>query len=409
MIVATKRRKVTNSKRSAKVQPSSGTLLRRVATRNVVDWVQNLLWGRAAGRCEFAGCNKPLWKSSVTQEAVNTGQKAHIYAFSSGGPRGNKSVKRGQLNSHSNLLLVCHQCHRKIDKQNDGGRYTVQLLKTWKDQHERRVEIVTGIRPTRTSHVVFYGANIGDQASPLSFDDCASCLFPSRFPAEDRPVELGMKNSSWVDRDDQFWCVEEKQLRTQYAQRVAERRANASISHMSIFAIAPQPLLILLGTHLSDIPDVDVYQLHREPKGWQWPQTKRRSKYIIEEPKSLTGPPALVMSLSATIADDRIHASLGAAVTIWRMTVASPHNDLIKSRQQLADLRVALRPLMDRIKARHGQDAVLNIFPAMPISAAIELGRIRMPKADLAWRIYDQVAARGGFVRAIDILHGDRK
>ncbi len=34
------------------------------------------------GRCEFAGCNAPLWRSTVTQEAVNTAEKAHIYAFS---------------------------------------------------------------------------------------------------------------------------------------------------------------------------------------------------------------------------------------------------------------------------------------------------------------------------------------
>jgi len=33
--------------------------------------VQCLLWGKAAGRCEFAGCNQMLWKSPVTQEPIN--------------------------------------------------------------------------------------------------------------------------------------------------------------------------------------------------------------------------------------------------------------------------------------------------------------------------------------------------
>ena len=56
-------------------------------SRSISVTAQNLLWGRSAGRCEFAGCNKPLWKSSVTQEGVNIGQKAHIYSFSDCGPR----------------------------------------------------------------------------------------------------------------------------------------------------------------------------------------------------------------------------------------------------------------------------------------------------------------------------------
>ena len=61
-------------------------------TRSVPLGVRCLLWGRAAGRCEFAGCNKVLWKSSVTQERVNIAQKAHIYSFSDDGPRGNSGI-----------------------------------------------------------------------------------------------------------------------------------------------------------------------------------------------------------------------------------------------------------------------------------------------------------------------------
>src|SRR5882672_3978056 len=82
--------------------------------------VQCMLWGRAAGRCEFAGCNKPLWKSSVTQEQVNIGQKAHIYSFSSEGPRGNRRISKDLINRLGNLMLVCHGCHRKIDAKKDG-------------------------------------------------------------------------------------------------------------------------------------------------------------------------------------------------------------------------------------------------------------------------------------------------
>lgn len=97
-------------------------------TRYVSTAVQCMLWGKAAGRCEFAGCNQPLWKSPVTQESVNIAQKAHIYSFSEMGPRGRTGLASDQINDISNLMLICHGCHRKLDKENNGERYGAPLL-----------------------------------------------------------------------------------------------------------------------------------------------------------------------------------------------------------------------------------------------------------------------------------------
>ncbi len=85
----------------------------REVTRSVSHAVRNMLWGRAAGRCEFAGCNKPLWKSSVTQDQVNIAQRAHIWSFSEDGPRGHEGIAAAELNSIDNLMLVCHESHEE--------------------------------------------------------------------------------------------------------------------------------------------------------------------------------------------------------------------------------------------------------------------------------------------------------
>jgi hypothetical protein len=50
----------------------------------------------------------------------------------------------------------------------------------------------------------------------------------------------------------------------------------------------------------------------------------------------------------------------------------------------------------------------LHVFPAMPVSLAVELGRVRMPKADLPWLLYDQMNARGGFIRAL-VIPGEQQ
>ena len=104
------------------VSPVGPKLFFEIAQRHIAGSVQCMLWGRAAARCEFAGCNKPLWRSSVTQEQVNIGQKAHIYAFSRRGPRGNDGIPKRELNNVQNLILVCHECHRNLDDENTAER-----------------------------------------------------------------------------------------------------------------------------------------------------------------------------------------------------------------------------------------------------------------------------------------------
>lgn len=385
---------------------ASSPVVQRVPSRRVAGSVQNMLWGRAAGRCQFAGCNKPLWKSSVTQERVNIAQKAHIYAFSVKGPRGHVRIRQALLNGVDNLMLVCHECHQKIDRRRDGGRYNGPMLQQMKATHEERIERVSGIAPTRSSHILLYGANIGEHESPLVYEEAASALFPRRYPAADLPISLSVVNSPASDRDADYWSNESKTLERAFGHAVGERIRHGDIRHLSVFALAPQPLLVLLGVLLGDITDVDVYQRRREPATWEWATKRPRTSFVIEEPTDRAGVPALVLALSATVTPDRVTSILGHDASVWRLTTPTPHNDLITSRDQLSELRRLLRTLLDRVKAVHGQTTPIHIFPAVPVSVAVELGRIRMPKADSPWRLYDQVNARGGFIDALSIPTG---
>jgi SMODS-associated and fused to various effectors sensor domain len=262
---------------------------------------------------------------------------------------------------------------------------------------------VTGIDPTRKSHILLYGANIGEHSAPLNFSHAATAMFPQRYPASDHPISLGLHNSAVSDRDEQFWLTERENLERQFARRVRDRIADGEIVHLSVFSLAPQPLLIHLGTLLGDIILCDVYQLHREPQTWLWPSGAETPGYMIRKPQSKTGKAALVLSLSATIDVNRVTSVLGEDASIWVITVQTPHNDLMKSREQLADLRSVLRRVFDQIKFAHGQSATLHIFPAAPVSVCLEVGRVRMPKADMPWQLYDQVNPLGGFVPALSI------
>ena len=376
-------------------------------TRYIKPTVERELWARAAGRCQFSGCNTLLYKSAVTQETVNLAQKAHIYAFSEKGPRGWGPFKTGltKLNDISNLMLMCHGCHRNIDQDGGSTLYPADLLMLWKAEHEQRVEIVAGIATDKKSHVVLYGANIGSEKSPIVYHSCVEAMFPQWYPATEKPVPISM-NSEHKDNSPQYWQLESQHLFKAFQRKILSLIEDDTCKHFSLFTLAPQPLLIQLGALLTDKTDVETYQLHREPKGWFWQDCQDDFDYIIRKSESFSGAPALVISLSDHVSSERITRVVGEDVSIWEITLEHPHNDFMQAKQQLSLFRKRLRSLIVDIKREHGEDAPLHVFPVMPVSCAVEFGRARMPKADMPWVIYDHDMDTQEFIKAIE-LKGD--
>jgi hypothetical protein len=85
------------------------------------------------------------------------------------------------------------------------------------------------------------------------------------------------------------------------------------------------------------------------------------------------------------------------------LSVDEPHNDFLQSEAQLSMFRQVARKTISSIEASHPSLTELPIFPAMPIACAVELGRIRMPKANRPWHIYDQNNKHGIFIPALKI------
>ncbi len=374
-------------------------------TRAIDNKVERVLWARAAGRCQFDDCNEIIYRSSVTQEPVNAAEMAHIYSFSEDGPRGWRGFwgSSKDLNSAENLILVCRKCHKLIDEDKEGLRYSAELLRKWKRKHEDRVEMVTGINPSKRSHVLLYGGKIGEEHSPLDPASAMTAMFPNWNPAESRAIDLTLK-CEHEDKTSGFWVTEEAHLRAKFEREIRTRIDEAKPNHFSVFARADQPLLILLGALLTDKVPVNVYQLHREPSpNWKWKEHPDGFQFVTNRPTAGGRQPALAFSLSGKITHDRITKAIGADHAIWEITVDQCHNGVICSEAQLSMFRDQVRKVITEINAAHPAAPHIAIFPAMPVSCAVELGRVRMPRADIPWMIYDQNHKLGGFVQAIKI------
>lgn len=370
---------------------------------HVPEKVRYLLWAKSAGRCQFNNCNKPLWRDGITKINMNFADVAHIIGDSPHGPRGDVTLSKEYCSDVSNIMLMCLDHHRMID--NIYKTYTDDVLRQMKKAHEERIERLTAITPDKTSQVLIYKGIVGEFQPKIDYRDAWQAMAPHWYPVSSLPIELGLLNSTFQDNEVDFWGIEETNLERHFAARVEPLISSTEErNHFSVFAFAPQPLLIKLGTLLSDIYPTEVYQLHREPQTWAWQPGPEKFEYILKEPEMINKRVAINLSLSATIDSRRIkNAFVGQNYSEWKVTIKDPNNDFLRSRAQLQMFREVYRRLLNKIKANHGEDTVIHIFPAVPVSVAVEIGRVWQPKADLPFIVYDQNRKLGGFSRTISI------
>ena len=366
-----------------------------------------MIWMRAGGRCQFRGCNRDLLEHlpSATPHK-RLGYVAHIVAASPAGPRGDQV--RSQLLSKDirNVMLLCDGCHRTIDSAEHQANYSEALLLEMKRDHEARIKLLTGLGEDRASHVLCYGADIGKQEANLSMDRIGRAMTPERFPASMDPIKIELQGLASRDNDPCFWTTQQQNLRSLFDQRVKPRLERRELPHLSVFAIAPQPLLMELGRLLGDIGEHEVRQLHREPAGWRWAEDGPPIEFVIRRPTSFNGAPALILGVSAPISDERITSVLGEDVSIWSIMAAERGVDVMRRKEDLSRFRKEVRAILAEIKAAHGENAIISVFPALPVSAAVEVGRVWMQKADLPLQVYDQQPHPRGFLPALMIQGG---
>lgn len=364
------------------------------------------LWLFSGGRCQFEGCNEALWRDDLTFREMNRSYIGHIYGYAEGSARYDKKLSPKLEKDFSNLMLLCDPHHRLIDNKEHEAYYSARKLIGMKNEHEKRIERLTRISPDKKSHIIFFGAKIGNHNSPFKYIDALEAMIPDFYPASDTPIELGLTNSSFKDSEEDYWNFELKNLESLFRTKVESLKSEKETKHFSIFGLAPQPLLIKLGTLFSDLYSAQIYQLHREPSTWKWLGENVEVKHIIIEPNSQEKKVALKLELSADIIDDRITEVINEKCSIWSISHKKPNNDYIRNKSNLQNFREAMREAFNRIKKKHGENVILHVFPAMPVSTAIELGRVWMPKADLPMIIYDQNKHNRGFHKTIKIVQG---
>ena len=95
----------------------------------------------------------------------NLSNCAHIIAASPDGARGKSELTPDQRNDVSNIMLMCPECHRFIDHEGK-DLYSVSQLREMKKHHERRMEMLTGLKEDKQARIVTLGCRKGAVGTP---------------------------------------------------------------------------------------------------------------------------------------------------------------------------------------------------------------------------------------------------
>ena len=363
------------------------------------------LWAKSAGRCQI--CGKKLYENDKFGIEVNVSQKAHIFAFSLKGPR--YSEDAFDVHSIDNLMLLCYEDHHTID--NSPEQFPVDVLQRVKADFERKVEsVIDTVR--KKSSVIYYASSISEfDSSPKTKSELNRALLDANLFSDGNyfPIE---NDNQHVIQDEQYFQTQMKALKRK-KDRITSSLEEAEV--VSVFAIGPQPLLMYLGYLLNDETDIRVFQKFRsEESGWSWLAEQQTNAFLVERlfDHAVTNSAEisevnLIISISAEIAATRIHAIKSDDIPTYVLRSTYQGLDAIKSEQDVNDfISIFRREAIEQIRQDFPQAAIINMFPAMPVSLPIRMGMNYLKNVDVEWRMYNH-RGEDGFVCALSIKGGN--
>lgn len=377
--------------------------LTRLRHRDVGPTTRVLLFAMAGGRCEFDGCCRYLLEHHLTKTAGNFAAIAHICAFSAKGPRASKRLDDRSVNALPNLMLLCPDCHKLVD--DDPKRFPVEVLRAQKKAHEDRIHMLTATRPDRHTVAVALTATVADRKVSISTAEIQQAVAP-RYVGERDVVRIDL-NSVPEEPTDAYWSTARRTIERESSRLHSGVFEGGPARHVSVFAIAPIPLLVFLGRLISDKVPSTLYQRHRSSQEWRWKDSGPVIDFVTRSVQTGSDPTkvALVMSVSGRVPASDLAPHVDADFTVYELSPrgCEPGLQLLGREDSLRACQAAFLGALRHIVTNHQGATQLHLFPAIPAPVAVMVGRDLLPKRDPTVVLYDFNKAAGGFVRAFEV------
>jgi hypothetical protein len=337
-----------------------------------------------------------VFLDKVTLTASNNSNIAHIIASSPDGPRGSETESYYLSDKIDNLMLMCLDHHHLIDSAENVEIYSVEKLRAMKAAQEERVQkLMNNLNADVTTMIHLTSPIKGEQTISFSAKEAAKAFIPHMNAESEYAMTIAVPAFGEYESSE-YWANANSWLENHFNSTVRAKLDNFPNTHFSVFPLAPIPLIMKLGFLMGDKIRADVYQRTKYPDTWEWQSSDLTNEFSIEENNFENGEGvAIVLSVTAEI-DIKDVLKENPYRTIYIIRGNNQNDDSIKSEKDLSAFWHKYKDLCERLK----DEKVLSVFPAVPVSAAFEMGRRYMVGVYPQMVIYDK---KGYFFETLTI------
>ncbi|MBL6278229.1 SAVED domain-containing protein [Micromonospora fiedleri] len=362
----------------------------------IKDSVRNALWARTAGRCTI--CNRRLLGDARTYlHSVLLAELAHNVGATEGpdSPRRKDNDGVADTEAEENLLLLCHDCHKIIDDSEHIKFFSPAKLREIKESFERRIEMVTENGGLTRTAALRVGSEIRGSLALASQREVAETLLAANY--------LGLvetqRSGDFTCRihgaagGRGFWDAAQQAI-DNTLRLVRQAIQSGDVAHISVFAIAPVPLLVYLGWHLDDKTPTRIFQKHRDQfVGWSWVNQGDPVEFEVS-PTDGQGDAqdvVLVCAVTSEVNYNLLPENIAAAPRVEiRPVDVSPDPGLISHEQSLSNFAARWRTALAKAESQFPAARRWHLVASVPITVAIEAGRAVMRDAHPQVTVYER-------------------
>ncbi|MGW9557013.1 SAVED domain-containing protein [Nocardiopsis sp. NPDC055551] len=302
--------------------------------------------------------------------------------------------------AEENLLLLCHDCHKIIDDPDHIDFFPPEKLREIKESFERRIEMVTASGQLTRTAALRLGCQIRGSLALASQREVAETLLAVNYLGlveTQRSGDFTCRIHGSVGGRG-FWDAAQQSIDDTLG-LVRQAIDSGDVEHISVFAIAPIPLLVYLGWCLDDKTPTRLFQKHRGPSvGWSWIDESEPVDFDVstvegsQKAEEVTDV-VLVCATTSEVNTSLLPDNIAAAPLIQvRPLNADPAPTLLTHEQSLVNFATRWRGVLATAESKYPNAKRWHLIASAPVTVAIEAGRSLMRDAHPPMKVYERGA-----------------
>lgn len=377
-------------------------------SKNFSEKTKRLVIEASHGRCMYQGCGLKLTVDETTGIEGNYGYLAHNVASSEQGPRGVKVMSETLANDPNNVLLLCDQHHRLIDKIAVVD-HPAHLLSTMRDKFIELAEnLLDGLKyqPCLTFSILFpVRQNIIQKPTSMQI---ASSLAINYLRQSGSLLDLVSNETSHSDEtNEQYWPLMKSAI-LRVSDKIISHCIHEKIN-VAIYALGSMPTLIALGATLGNKRGYIPILYNRQLGHWGWSkQRKEKDFFMIKNLEELNdNEEEVIISFAFTAepgAFKQVLQETNKTKNIKQIEVVGRefNNDCLSHPDAGNYFSNKLQTLFHKLREKNNVHKI-HILPCMSNAASIYLG-MAIDRHHPDFLLYEYADTEDGFKTMIPVL-----